>query len=80
MKRPGIIEKKSAQRIHNPTGPRLLSLKKASEFIGLSLWGLREAIWGGLIPVVRLGPNGRKMFIDVLDIEKFIEDNKEVIQ
>ena len=76
MKRTGIIEKKQAQGITNPMSPRLLPLKKAAEYIGLTVWGLREAIWAGLIPVVRLGPNGRKMFVDVQDIEVFISQNK----
>ena len=79
MKRTGINEKKTAQRIRNPTSPRLLTLKRAAEYIGLTTWGMREAIWAGLIPVVKLGPNGRKMFIDTNDIEKFIAENKSVI-
>jgi len=79
-KRSGIIEKKADHWIPNPKGPRLLPLKKAAENIGLTVWGLREAVWAGLIPVIRLGPKGRKMFIDVKDIEIFIQQNKEVIQ
>ena len=79
MKRTGIIEKKQAQGIHNPLPPRLLTLKKAAEYIGLTTWGMREAIWAGLIPVIRLGPSGRKMFIDTQDIEEFIQRNKAVI-
>lgn len=78
MKRTGIIEKKSAQRITYPTVPRLLSLKDASSYLGLSLWGMRERVWAGDIPVVRF-PGGRKMFIDVQDIEKFINNNKQTI-
>ena len=79
-KRTGIIENKTAQGIHNPKSPRLLPLKKAAEYIGLTVWGMREAIWAGLIPVIRLGPSGRKMFIDVEDIEAFIQGNKETIE
>ena len=78
-KRTGIIEKKAAQWISNPMSPRLLPLKRAAEYIGLTTWAMREAIWAGLIPVVRLGPNGRKMFIDIEDIESFIQRNKETI-
>ncbi len=79
-KRTGIIDKKPAQGIHNPMSPRLLTLKRAAEYIGLTVWGMREVVWSGLIPVIRFGPNGRKMFIDSADIEKFIQKNKEVIQ
>jgi len=39
---------------------------------------MRERIWAGDIPVVRF-PGGRKMFIDVQDIEGFIERNKALI-
>jgi len=79
IKRTGIIEKKQAQRITNPMSPRLLPLKKAAEYIGLTVWGMRERIWAGDIPVVRFS-GGRKMFIDMHDIEKFITNNKETIR
>ena len=78
MKRSGIIEKKIAQRINNQKIPRLLPLKKAAEFLGLTVWGMRERIWAGDIPVVRF-TGGRKMFIDTKDIEAFIERNKMTI-
>jgi len=42
------------------------------------VWAMRERIWAGDIPVVRF-PSGRKMFIDVQDIEVFIERNKALI-
>ena len=78
-KRTGINEKKSAQGIPNRMSPRLLPLKEAAKYIGLTVWGIRERIWAGDIPVVRF-PGGRKMFVDVRDLEKFIEANKTVIQ
>jgi hypothetical protein len=79
MKRTGIIEKKQAQGISNPSGPRLLPLKAAADYLGLTTWGMRERIWAGQIPVVRF-PGGRKMFIDRMDLENFIESNKRVIE
>jgi hypothetical protein len=60
-------------------GPRLLPLKKAADYLGLTVWSMRERIWAGDIPVVRF-PGGRKMFIDVLDLEEFIQRNKEVFK
>jgi hypothetical protein len=72
------IEKK--QGIANPTlSPRLLPLKKAADYIGLTVWALRERIWAGDIPVVKF-PGGRKQFVDIKDIEAFIERNKTVIK
>jgi hypothetical protein len=38
-----------------------------------SIWGVRELIWSGKIPVIK---DGRKMFIDILDLEKYVENNK----
>jgi hypothetical protein len=55
--------------------PRLLPLKKAAEYLGLTVWAMRERIWAGDIPVIRF-PGGRKMFIDVQDLEDFIKNNK----
>ena len=52
---------------------RLYTLKEASTYLGRSVWGVRELIWAGKIPVVR---DGRKIFIDILDLEKFVESNK----
>ena len=77
-KRTGIIRNKTAQGISNPIGPRLLPLKKATHYLGLTLWGLRERIWRGEIPIIQF-PGGRKMFIDTKDIEAFIQQNKRVI-
>ena len=67
---------KKAQGIVNPLGPRLLTLKDASRWLGLTIWGMRERVWAGLIPVVRF-PGGRKMYVDTKDLEAFIVQNKE---
>jgi hypothetical protein len=68
-----------AQRIANPRlFPRLLPIKGAAEWLGLTVWAMRERIWAGQIPVVQF-PGGRKMYVDVEDLEKFIQGNKRVI-
>ena len=74
-KRTGIIENKKAQGICNP---RLLPLKDAAAWLGLTIWAMRERIWAGQIPVVQF-PGGRKQYIDVQDLENFIQKNKRVI-
>ena len=56
-------------------GPRLLPLKKGAEYLGLTVWAMRERVWSGDIPVVRF-PQGRKMYVDVRDLEVFIQQNK----
>ncbi len=58
--------------------PRLLPLKQAAEYLGLTVWAMRERIWSGDIPVVRFS-GGRKMFLDVQDLELFIQNNKVTI-
>jgi len=64
-----------AQGIGNP---RLLPLKDAAQWLGLSVWAMRERIWGGQIPVVQF-PGGRKQYIDIRDLESFIQKNKRTI-
>ena len=59
--------------------PRLLPLKQAAGYLGLSVWAMRERIWAGDIPVVQF-PCGRKQFIDVQDMEAFISENKRTIR
>lgn len=71
------IEK--AQGISNPTRKRLYSLKEAAEYLGRSEWGMRELIWAGKIPIVR-EEGGRKIFLDVDDLDGFINRNKSVYQ
>jgi hypothetical protein len=79
-KRTGIILNKTAKGIANPMpSPRLLPLKQAAEYLGLTIWSLRERVWAGQIPVVQF-PGGRKMFIDTQDMEIFIQNNKRTIR
>ena len=67
--------RKKRQKDIHLDGPRLLPLKKAAEYLGLTV---RERIWAGHIPVVQF-PGGRKMYVDIRDIENFIKNNKKVI-
>jgi hypothetical protein len=78
MKRSGMVEKKTAHGITNPSDPHLLALRRAAETLGLTTWAMRERIWAGQIPVVRF-PGGRKIYIDVRDLEAFIQKNKTTI-
>ena len=64
-----------AQGIHSP---RLMPLKDAAQWLGLTVWAMRERIWAGQIPVVQF-PGGRKMYVDVQDLEAFIQNNKRII-
>jgi len=71
------IELTRGQRICNPCVKRLYSLKDAAEYLGRSVWGVRELIWSRQIPVVQQA-GCRKMYLDVNDLEEFINKNKTV--
>jgi len=55
---------------------RLYDLKEAAVYLGRSVKGVRELIWSGQLPVVC---SGKKQYIDVVDMDRFIEANKEYL-
>ena len=59
----------------NPKGPvkRLYSIPEAAFYLGRTVDGLREIIWAGKLPCVK---DGRRVLIDVHDMDDFIERNK----
>lgn len=74
MKGEGPIAPKSLKEYKVFTGnKRLYTLKEASTYLGRSVWGVRGLIWARKIPVVK---DGKRMFIDILDLEKYVESNK----
>jgi hypothetical protein len=66
---------KTDQRIKNPLVKRLYTVKEAAVYLGRGEWGMRELIWARKIPVV-IHDGGRKLFVDILDLEKYVEKNK----
>ncbi|THI92256.1 MAG: helix-turn-helix domain-containing protein [Nitrospira sp. CG24A] len=52
---------------------RLYSIPEAAEYLGRSTWSVRRLIWAGELPSVRAG---RRVHLDVCDMEAFIENNK----
>ena len=57
----------------NPISKRLYCLKNASVYLDMGLHGVRNLVWNGQIPVVKIG---RKQFIDINDLDKFVSQNK----
>ena len=53
---------------------RLLSLRDAAVYLSVSHWTLREMIWRGDLPSVRVG---RRILIDREDLDRFIERCKQ---
>ena len=68
---------KKSQGTAVPVRKRLYTLKEGAEYLGRSAWGMRELIWAGTIPVVK-PRSGRKIFLDVQDLDRFVEANKSV--
>jgi len=71
------IEIQKPQGIHNPVRKRLFTLKESGNYLGRSEWGMRDLIWKQIIPVVKQ-PGSRKIYIDITDLDGFIEKNKSV--
>ncbi len=53
--------------------PRLLTVKEAATFLGRSVPSVRELVWSGSLPIVRVG---RRIHFDLPDLEKWIEAHK----
>lgn len=66
---------KRGARISNPCFKRLYTLKEAAEYLGRSEYSMRELIWSGQIRVV-MNNGGRKIFVDIEDLEAYVEENK----
>jgi excisionase family DNA binding protein len=61
------------QGITNPVRKRLYSIKEASEYLGRSIWAVREMLWAGKIPYVK---DGRRILLDINDMDNWIDQNK----
>ena len=64
-----------ATRTSNPQGPRLLSIKQACQYSGLTDWCLRNLVWQGKLPFVRFGE--KKIFVERTDLDALIDYSKE---
>ena len=66
-------------------GPRLLDLKAAATYLGLSYWTVRDLVLAGRLPGVKIpcprsgdGRTIRRILVDRHDLDDFIEQNKEI--
>ena len=64
------------KRIGIPCAQRLFDLKSAAAYLGRPVWGVRTLVWNGELPVVR---SGRKMYLDIEDMNRYIERQKETM-
>lgn len=65
---------KAGERFQYPVPKRLFTLKEVAIYLGIGLYTVRELIWRGELPVVR---NRRKQLVDVMDLDAWIDRNKE---
>jgi len=54
---------------------RLYSIEEAAIYLGRSIWSVRELIYGGKLPSVKVG---KRVHLDINDLNLFIEKNKVV--
>jgi excisionase family DNA binding protein len=52
---------------------RLYTISEASIYLGRTVWSVRELIWKGVLPSVKVG---RRVHLDIYDLDAFIEKNK----
>ena len=66
---------KNGLRIACPN-KRLYTLREAGVYLGRSEYSVRTLVWNGQLPVVR---HERKQWIDVQDLDSFVEKYKELL-
>lgn len=64
-----------AQGIPYPLSKRLYTLPEAGLYLGRTVWSMRELVWKGHLPIVR---DGRRVFIDVSDLDLYISKHKMI--
>lgn len=52
---------------------RLYTISEASTYLGRTVWSVRELIWKGELPSVKVG---RRVHLDICDLNDFIEKHK----
>ncbi len=73
---PGNVDPPERRKRGSRTSGRLLDLKAAEEYSGISAWTLRDLIASGQLPAVR-PPRLRRVWIDRADLDRAIADWKE---
>ena len=73
--RTASVERQVGRRSRRTAG-RLLDLKAAEAYSGISAWTLRDLIASGDLPAVR-PPRLRRVWIDRADLDKAITEWKE---
>ena len=62
-----------AHGMSNPLSKRLYTLNEAANYLGRTLWSMRELVWAGKIPIVR---DGKRIFVDINDLDFYVSKNR----
>jgi excisionase family DNA binding protein len=57
-----------------PLVPRLLSQREAATYLGISYWMLRDLVFRGELPSVRIR---RRVLIDRVDVDRYLGQAKK---
>lgn len=57
--------------------PRLVRIKKAAIYLGMSTWKLRDLVQQGRLPVVRGDGTYAPWLFDMRDLDAFVDREKE---
>jgi len=57
----------------DPVRPRLLSQQEAATYLGISYWMLRDLVFRGELPSVRIR---RRVLIDRVDVDRYVGQAK----
>ncbi len=60
---------------HKSVAPRLFSLNRSAEYLGVSYWTIRDYIFRVELPSVKLG---RRVLVDVRDLDALVDKYNEV--
>ena len=64
----------SARPAKAPTLPRrLYDIEAVGAYLGIPPWTVREMIWRGDLPYVKIG---RRQYLDIRDVDQFIDQAK----
>ncbi len=61
------------KKAREPLKKRLLTVSEAATYLGRSVPSIRELIWSGSLPYVKVG---RRIHLDVFDLDAWIERHK----
>lgn len=70
----GDKESHASARVSSPVRQRLLGIHEAASYLSVSSWTIRDLVWSGALPEVRIG---RRLLFDVKDLDALIETSKQ---